>query len=63
MELQNKNMRQNTAIESLSISFNENKIFIKRDDLFAFSFGGNKARKAKKYFEFLNIKYVIERIL
>ncbi len=31
--------------------FNENKIFIKRDDLIPFSFGGNKARKAKYFFK------------
>lgn len=30
---------------------NENKVYIKRDDLLPFSFGGNKARKAEKFFE------------
>lgn len=29
---------------------NENKLYIKRDDLLPFSFGGNKARKAEKFF-------------
>lgn len=30
---------------------NDNRIFIKREDLLPFSFGGNKARKAKCFFE------------
>lgn len=32
-------------------SFYDNSIFIKREDLIPYSFGGNKARKAKLYFE------------
>lgn len=32
-------------------SFNDNSIFIKREDLIPYSFGGNKARKAKLFFE------------
>ena len=31
--------------------FNGNRIFIKREDLIPFSFGGNKARKAKYFFK------------
>lgn len=30
---------------------NENELYIKRDDLFPFSFGGNKARKAVNFFK------------
>ena len=38
--------------------YNENSIFIKRDDLIPFSFGGNKARKAKLFFDdLINNKY------
>lgn len=33
---------------------NENRIYIKRDDLFPFSFGGNKARKAVNFFKDIN---------
>ena len=29
----------------------QNNIYIKRDDLFPFSFGGNKARKAVNFFK------------
>lgn len=32
-----------------------NEIFIKRDDLLPFCFGGNKARKAQKFFEEINL--------
>lgn len=32
-------------------SINKNRIFIKREDLLPFSFGGNKARKSKLFFE------------
>lgn len=32
-------------------NFNNNKLFVKRDDLLPFSFGGNKARKAKLFFD------------
>lgn len=53
MELQKKNSRQGTIIERLAYGFNENEIFIKRDDLFPCCFGGNKARKAIKFFEYL----------
>jgi len=40
-----------TPIQKLNIRLNDNAIFMKRDDLMPFSFGGNKARKAKLYFE------------
>ena len=39
-----------------------NKLFVKRDDLLPFSFGGNKARKAKLFFDEIikgNYDYVI----
>lgn len=40
-----------TPIQKLNMKLNDNAIFIKRDDLIPFSFGGNKARKAKLFFE------------
>lgn len=39
-----------TPIQKLNKKQNNNKFFIKRDDLLPFSFGGNKARKAEKFF-------------
>lgn len=39
-----------TEIHELKNAEKENKIFIKRDDLIPFSFGGNKARKAINFF-------------
>lgn len=39
-----------TPIQKLNIRLNDNNIFMKRDDLIPFSFGGNKARKAKLFF-------------
>lgn len=38
-------------IEFLDVDANNNQFFMKRDDLIPFSFGGNKARKAKYFFE------------
>ena len=40
-----------TPINKLKIQLNENKFFVKRDDLLTFSFGGNKARKAMIFFD------------
>lgn len=40
-----------TPIQKLNMRLNDNTIFMKRDDLIPFSFGGNKARKAKLFFE------------
>lgn len=40
-----------TQIEKLNENFNNNKFYIKREDLLPFSFGGNKARKAQKFKE------------
>lgn len=40
-----------TEIQELKNAEKNNSIFIKRDDLIAFSFGGNKARKAMNFFE------------
>lgn len=40
-----------TPIQKLNMRLNNNTIFIKRDDLIPFSFGGNKARKAKLFLE------------
>lgn len=45
-----------TPIEKLNMTFNDNNIFMKRDDLIPFSFGGNKVRKAKFFFEDLQCK-------
>jgi D-cysteine desulfhydrase len=42
---------QTTPIHRLSESLNNNMIYIKRDDLLPFSFGGNKARKAVLFFK------------
>lgn len=53
MDLQSKNSMRNTIIERLSFDFNENEFYIKRDDLLPFSFGGNKARKALKFFDYI----------
>ena len=39
-----------TPIQKLNMSINKNTIFIKRDDLIPFSFGGNKVRKALLFF-------------
>jgi len=38
-------------IQSFGNFHNENKLYIMRDDLIPYSFGGNKARKAKLFFE------------
>ncbi|AKG03773.1 1-aminocyclopropane-1-carboxylate deaminase [Salimicrobium jeotgali] len=43
------NFSPNTPIQR--ISNDTNKIFVKRDDLYPVSFGGNKARKAINFFE------------
>lgn len=43
--------RLETVIQKINMNLNENSIFIKRDDLFPFSFGGNKARKALLFFK------------
>lgn len=40
-----------TVIQRINMNLNENSIFIKRDDLISFSFGGNKARKALLFFK------------
>lgn len=44
-------LMDNTVIEKLSESVNNNFFYMKRDDLLPFSFGGNKARKALKFKE------------
>lgn len=41
---------EKTLIHPLG-EINENKLFIKRDDLIPYSFGGNKARKARLFFD------------
>lgn len=40
-----------SEIEFVSEDDKKNKLYIKRDDLLPFSFGGNKARKAKEFFD------------
>lgn len=42
---------QATPIQKISEKLNDNTFYIKRDDLFPISFGGNKARKAILFFE------------
>ena len=39
-----------TPIQMLSESYGENTIYIKREDMIPFSFGGNKARKAAEFY-------------
>lgn len=41
---------QATPIQRLSEKYNNNTFYIKRDDLYPISFGGNKARKAIQFF-------------
>lgn len=41
---------QATPIVELSGAYSENRIFVKREDLIPFSFGGNKARKAAAFY-------------
>ncbi len=41
---------ERTCIQELSDSYGSNHIFMKRDDLVPFSFGGNKARKAAEFY-------------
>ena len=43
-------------IQKLSEKLNNNKFYIKRDDLIPVSFGGNKARKAILFFEDMRLK-------
>ena len=51
MELQSFNTEKLiTVIEPIERLFEGNKIFVKRDDLIPFSFGGNKARKTVYFF-------------
>lgn len=46
-----ENKFEKTPIVRLKEKINKNNVFIKRDDLFPVSFGGNKARKAVLFFE------------
>ncbi|WP_326907817.1 1-aminocyclopropane-1-carboxylate deaminase/D-cysteine desulfhydrase [Sedimentibacter sp. MB31-C6] len=46
-----KNSFYATPIQKLVKKLNENTVFIKRDDLLPFSFGGNKVRKALLFFK------------
>lgn len=41
---------EKTPLVPLSGSYGENSVYIKRDDLIPFSFGGNKARKAAEFY-------------
>lgn len=41
----------NVTVQILDLTINRNKIYIIREDLLPFSFGGNKARKAKLFFK------------
>lgn len=42
-----------TVIQNLG-EYNHNQLWIKREDLYPFSFGGNKARKAQLFFEIID---------
>lgn len=46
---------ENTPIQFLDTE-QENALYIKRDDLIPYSFGGNKARKACLFFEEIDMK-------
>ena len=39
-----------TPVQALSGDYSENRIYVKRDDLIPFSFGGNKVRKAQCFY-------------
>lgn len=45
------NIAAQSIIHKIHLQHNENSFYIKRDDLLPFSFGGNKARKVKYFFE------------
>ncbi|MRI84628.1 pyridoxal-phosphate dependent enzyme [Aerococcaceae bacterium WS4759] len=45
-----------SGIDYLYNDDNDNSIYIKRDDMLSFSFGGNKARKAKYFFDEIKAK-------
>lgn len=49
-------------IDYLETDENDNKIYMKRDDLIPFSFGGNKARKAEYFFDDI-LKKGIETVI
>jgi len=51
-----ENIFEVTPIQKLNMKINENKLFVKRDDLLPFSFGGNKVRKAILFFNDLEDK-------
>lgn len=46
-----RRIMNNTPIQKLSETKNDNTFYMKREDLLPFSFGGNKARKAEKFKE------------
>lgn len=50
MSIENMVQRFNTPVVYVD-EIEENRLYIKRDDLFPYSFGGNKARKAFLFFE------------
>ncbi|MDE6994994.1 MAG: pyridoxal-phosphate dependent enzyme [Lachnospiraceae bacterium] len=41
---------ERTCVQELSDSYGPNRLFMKRDDMIPFSFGGNKARKAAEFY-------------
>lgn len=51
-----------TPIQKTNLSVSENSLFIKRDDLIPFSFGGNKVRKAILFFKDLE-KYACDCVI
>lgn len=50
MSIENTQLRCNTPIVYMGME-QGNKLYIKRDDLVPYSFGGNKARKGVLFFE------------
>lgn len=53
---QNRINHMETIVYKMNKEIKENDIYIKRDDLLPFSFGGNKARKAMYFFEDIKAK-------
>ena len=57
-----ENKLPTTPINLCNKSYLGNQIYVKRDDLLPFSFGGNKVRKAQKFYDIMqkqNVDYVV----
>lgn len=49
----NLDIKMITPIQRINYSLNNNKFYMKREDLYPISFGGNKARKAILFFDYI----------